>query len=78
MKKAGNSILKCELDISTNTNIFEKKPTKGGTPAKDRIANEIIFVKMWVEPKLENEKRVLTFVPITCSTVVKRRNEVKL
>ena len=64
--------------MSTNTNILEKKPTKGGTPAKERMANEIIFVNIWVDPKLENENRVLTFVPTACSTVVKRINDVKL
>ena len=78
VKNDGNKMLKWELEISTNTNIFEKNPTRGGTPASDSIAKEIILVKTWFEPKFEKEKSVFMLVPTTCKTVVKRIKDVKL
>ena len=77
-KNAGNNILKCELEINTNTNIFEKNPKRGGTPASESIANEMTLVRTWLDPKFEKEKSVFTFVPTICRTVVKSMKDVKL
>ena len=77
-KKEGNKILRWELEINTNTNIFEKNPKRGGTPASESIAKEITLVRTWFEPKFEKEKSVFMFVPTTCKTVVKSMNDVKL
>ena len=45
-KNAGNRIPRWELATSTKTKILEKNPTKGGTPAKDKIDRDRIFVKI--------------------------------
>ena len=64
--------------MSTNTNIFEKNPTKGGTPAKDRRDSDSTLVKIFVDPKFENENKVFRFVPADCKTVVKSKKDVAL
>ena len=78
MKKGINKIVRWEFEIRTNTKILEKNPTKGGTPAKESKVSERTLVKTLVDPKLENEKRVLIFVPADCRIVVKSKNEVRL
>ena len=77
-KNEGNRIPRLEPEIRTKTKILEKKPSKGGTPASERITKESIVVKILVAPKFENEKRVLTLVPVDCSIVVKSKKEVTL
>ena len=77
-KKVGKRIKRAELEISTKTNIFEKKPNKGGTPAKDRIAKLNNFVRILEAPKFESEKRVLTSAVTACISVKKSKKEVTL
>ena len=71
-------MLKLEFEISTNTNILEKNPTKEGTPANESRTRESILVNILAFPKLEKEKRVFIPIPEICVNVVKRRNEVRL
>jgi len=67
-----------EADMSTKTKIFEKKPSKGGTPANDKIERLRSLVRMFAEPKFDRENRVLKFVVRACIKVEKSRNEVTL
>ncbi len=78
MKKVGNRMKRLEADISTKTKIFEKKPNKGGTPARDNIDKLNNFVRIFEEPKFDSEKSVLKFVVRACISVEKRRKEVTL
>jgi hypothetical protein len=78
MKKVGKSTNRAEFEISTKTKIFEKKPNRGGTPAKERIARLSNFVKMFEAPKFEREKRVLISAVTACISVKKSKKEVTL
>ena len=63
IKKGTNKMVRCEFEIKTKTKILEKNPTNGGTPASDNRVKESTFVKIFVEPKFEKEKRVLRLPP---------------
>ena len=78
IKNGKKRTVRCEFTTRTKTNIFEKKPTKGGTPARDKRDSEITFVRTFVDPKSEREKRDLMPDPTDWSTVVKSRNDVTL
>lgn len=78
MKKGINSTVRCEFEIKTKTKIFEKNPTRGGTPANESRERDITLVKMFVEPRLENEKSVLKFDPTDWRIVVNIKKEVML
>lgn len=67
-----------ELDISTKTNIFEKNPTNGGTPARESRLRPKNFVKIFEAPRLENEYKVLKLVLTICIIVENSKKEVKL
>ncbi len=67
-----------EAEIRTKTKILEKNPSKGGTPASDRIERLRSFVKMFAEPKFESENSVLKFIVKACIKVENSRNDVTL
>lgn len=77
-KKVGKRIKRLEEEIKTKTKIFEKNPNKGGTPARDRIERLRSFVRIFEEPKFDNENKVLKFIVRACINVEKSKNEVTL
>lgn len=64
--------------MRTKTKIFEKKPNKGGTPAKLNSVNDIILVKIFDAPRVEKENRVLMCEFKVCIIVVNKTKEVRL
>ena len=78
MKNGRNRVERFEFDISTKTKTFEKKPSNGGTPAKESKVKDITLVKTFDGPKFANENSVFRSVLIICIIVEKRRNEVIL
>ena len=77
-KKVGKRIKRLEAEIRTKTNIFEKNPSKGGTPASERIERLRSFVRMFAEPKFESENSVLKFIVKACIRVENSRKDVTL
>lgn len=77
-KRGGKSTKKLEFVIRTNTKILEKNPSRGGTPAKERITRLRILVKTFDESKSEKENRVFRLVLSTCVTVKNSNKDVKL
>ena len=77
-KKGGKSRKKYECARSTSKKVLEKKPAKGGTPARDRSVRHKIFVKIFDKPKLEKEKRVRNEIFESCKHVVNKTKDVKL
>lgn len=69
---------RCECEISTNKKILEKKPAKGGTPARERSVKLNTFVRMLEVPRLESENSVLRLVWASCKKVEKSKNDVRL
>ena len=67
-----------ELERRTKTKILEKKPSKGGTPASERMAILITFVKKFEGPSKAKAYNVLKLVFINCNIEEKSRKEVKL
>lgn len=67
-----------EAEISTNTKIFEKNPSKGGTPASERMERLKTFVRISEGPKFDKEKRVLKSMVRACIRVEKSKKEVIL
>lgn len=78
MKNGANSTKSVEFETRTNTKIFEKKPTRGGTPASESTASESILVKILLAPRFENEYNVFVLELTYCIRVVNNRKEVRL
>ena len=78
MKNGTNNTKRVDFETSMKTKIFEKKPTKGGTPASESTDSASILVKMLVAPRFENEYSVLALEFTYCIRVVKSKKEVKL
>lgn len=60
------------------TNTFEKNPSRGGTPAKERITILRILEKTVEGSKSENDERALRLVLSNWVTVRNRRRDVRL
>ena len=67
-----------EFETKTNIKIFEKNPSRGGTPAKDNIESPKILLKTLEEPRFESAKSVRTFELTNCINVVNNKKEVRL
>ena len=78
MKNGINKTVRCEFEIKTKTKIFEKNPTRGGTPANESRQRDITLVKMFVDPRLEKENNVLKFDPTDWRIVVNIKKDVML
>ena len=77
-KNEGNKIKNWELDNRITINTLEKKPRRGGTPAKESKVRERAFVKKLLWLSVLNESKVSVWAFANWRNVVKKIKEVKL
>ena len=78
MKKEGNNTHIFEVEIKITTNILEKKPSKGGTPANDIKHSDNTLVKKLLWVRRFRERNVMRCVFKNWRNVVKKINDVRL
>lgn len=78
MKNGGNNKKRFELLTRVKTKTFEKKPSKGGTPAKDSILNPNNLDWILEAPNEEKEYNVCSLFVDACKSVEKNKKDVIL